>query len=714
MKECENVKKFLKKKDLTNHVKNYPMSMDNQEMHLLKISTELLNNPNLQILEEFEDCLSNFNFSIQIHGSVMYKILKNIDKIQQGKCKPNIKIIILFLIKIMYKQTKLEIGIKSYSYELLIKNDKNHFEEIFIYDLPFISNFKDIKSKILLDFFRNQKDEEDLFNLIFKENRILNFEKIIYKLTDIKNLDFIYSFINYYLINRQREEIETGLDIIFYTFNFLLNELSKGIEKKYIKKIFNYFLNMMLNKKNLKRYKIAGFLLKINLKNIIFNKKKVYKICKKLLEDKSIRIFEISILILSIFDNKYLIKILEDCQDLDKIRIIFKYLKFIDDPIIYKKYLENCKDLRNINFNIQNYPMFAKIYYNFYNKQVIKYINFKKLEITDIYTLDLALNYSKYFPNKIDEEFISSLIFEDSTNLLRNIKIIEILTNINENLTVQIKNQLIEKFKKMIWQSPYTKCIGMFFYKIDYKFSRENCKDDYILVVYAAMNHPDFLRLYSEFVWSTNKLRSLIYILQFKPEFGISYTHKLEEILNSDIISYKYNILEFLNFLILLLDKDLEDEISDFYYKFILKFKNIFYNFLKVQDISIKIQVYKFLYKCVIEKILLKEEVIPLLVIFYKYDECLDIYRDLIIKNIFYIFNLRILEYKKYSVFYDEYFLRNIFKNKKIKVDEDYKDLIEYYVIYINFGEIEIFQDREDLLEKIKKIKKEDFFLQDK
>ncbi|EEQ81368.1 hypothetical protein NCER_102222, partial [Vairimorpha ceranae BRL01] len=624
-------------------------------------------------LEELEETLRNYVFEKPISGQIIYKILKNIDQLQKFNLHHlNTRLICIFLIKLMYKKTKVEIGIKAYAYEILIRIDKNYFEEIFIYDLPYITNFKEVKVKFIIDFFRSSK-KEDLFPLLFKDNRIDKFEKCINKMLAIDNLDFVYAFISYYLKNSDLEEVEKGIVLIFNALNFLLNKLAdKNIEidKKYVKQIFNYLLTKMLNRKNTKRYQIAGFLLKTNLENIIFNKKKVFKICKKLLDDKSLKIYEVSILLLSIFKNEYLVTILDNCEQNDKIIIILRYLNNLDNAVVYKRILEvkNSKHLHDLDIRINDLPLFAKVFYSFNNKSVIKFVKIDKIVISDIYTLDLVLHYSKYYPNKIDEEFIASLILEDSENILRNIKLIEILNNIYQNLKLQIKQKLIDKFKGLILQSPYTKSIGLFFYKINYLIHKENFKSDYYLVIYASMNHPDFIKYFNEFVWSTNKFRSLIYILQYNLELGIVYAHKLKELLNSDIYenpNIKYNLLEFLNFLTNLLDKNLDDRLMSFYYKLILDNKSVLYKFLQQKDQSIKIQTSKLLVKSTFEKILLKEETIPRLVVFHRYDDNLQIYSDLIRNNILNIFNLRIKEYKAYRNIYDEYFLKNIFKKEK-------------------------------------------------
>ena len=697
---------------------------------ILQLTTTLLEDFNIKTLEELEETLRNYDFEKPINGQIIYKILKNIDQLQKFNLRHlNTRLICIFLIKLMYKKTKVEIGIKAYAYEILIRIDKNYFEEIFIYDLPYITNFKEVKVKFIIDFFRSSK-KEDLFPLLFKDNRIDKFEKCINKMLAIDNLDFVYAFISYYLKNSDLEEVEKGIVLIFNALNFLLNKLAdKNIEidKKYVKQIFNYLLTKMLNRKNTKRYQIAGFLLKTNLENIIFNKKKVFKICKKLLDDKSLKIYEVSILLLSIFKNEYLVTILDNCEQNDKIIIILRYLNNLDNAVVYKKILEvkNSKHLHDLDIRINDLPLFAKVFYSFNNKSVIKFVKIDKIVISDIYTLDLALHYSKYYPNKIDEEFIASLILEDSENILRNIKLIEILNNIYQNLKLQIKQKLIDKFKGLILQSPYTKSIGLFFYKINYLIHKENFKSDYYLVIYASMNHPDFIKYFNEFVWSTNKFRSLIYILQYNLELGIVYAHKLKELLNSDIYenpNIKYNLLEFLNFLTNLLDKNLDDRLMSFYYKLILDNKNVLYKFLQQKDQSIKIQTSKLLVKSTFEKILLKEETIPRLVVFHRYDDNLQIYSDLIRNNILNIFNLRIKEYKAYRNIYDEYFLKNIFKKEKITIENffvDENDLcLKYFVLYLNFNIVEFTSgslflgDHEILVRFINKIK--DCTLQEK
>jgi hypothetical protein len=724
----EQIKKMISDKKMSMLLSDIPNNLTDPLIYIYICTCEILQNSNLDLVEKLDEYVKKVNFSSSIDGVLMLEILKNLDMgLKEGVLKYNTKVLVPFLIKLMYKKTKLELGIKMFAYEIVKKFDKSCFEEMLIYDLPYISNFKEIKVKFLLDYFYNNKispvdgKETNIFYLIFKDNRISKFEKIIRKCISTENLEFIYSFIDYYLENCQSDDIENGISILFEIFDFILSHInhfkiihnedtSKNleIEKKYIKLVFNYFLNIMTVKTNKKRYRIANFLLRINLKNIVFNKKKVFKICKKLLKDNSIRIFEVAICILSIFNDEYLIGLMENTGDGDQLRVIFKYLKNIDNAIVYKKFLEvkNAPNTRDINIKINDIGLFSKIFYNFYNKEVAQYLEFNDLEVYDIYTLDLILHYSKYFPDKINEDYIASLILDDDTNILRNIKIIEILTNVHYNIQSSLKNNLLEKFKKLVLQNPYTKSIGQYLYKNSF-YNIGMPKSDYKLVIMGSCNHPDYLKYFNEFCWSVNKERSLIYILQYKPELAIIYKHKLDEILlrfsenssdqkkvDTNNLIYKYNLLEFLNLLTNILDQEYEDKIINFYFKFIMSHKNILYNFLKSKDLSIKIQSYKLILKCTNNKILIKEESVPQLVVYYKYDNNLIIYKDVLAHNILNILNDRIIEYKKYKKVYDEYFIQNITKVTKIDTSKLINSLLDgnetediylrFYILYLN------------------------------
>lgn len=146
--------------------------------------------------------------------------------------------------------------------------------------------------------------------------------------------------------------------------------------------------------------------------------------------------------------------------------------------------------------------------------------------------------------------------------------------------------------------------------------------------------------------------------------------------------------------------------------------KDTFYNYPKVQDLSLKIQSYKLILKATNHKILLKEESVPLLIIYYKYDNNLLIYKNTIKNTILNIFNKRITEYINFNSIYDVYFILNILKVCKINIFElvnslqDNQDniVIRYYILSLNLEQkdledILLLKDNELLLYFIEKIK---------
>lgn len=357
---------------------------------LSKISSSLINVlrfPSITNIEELEtylkspiDCLSS---------SQLLEILQNLDKCLNLNI--NKEIIHAFLIKLIYEETKIDNCVKLYAFSLLEKISS----KININILPYVS--KIIQEKIITKNIENVEIYKKKYFNIFR------------KLKNHNNTDFIVKYLELFMSSY---DPSYNIQITLEYFEFILHYYDSKL-LDILKKTFNFFLDIVLNKKNKSRFIISKFLIKIDLKCVIFNRRKVLKISKKFLQDKN-TIYELAIKLMNEVDQDISQELI-NLQDLKKIKIIFKYLKSHNE-IIYKKYLElkNYPFSRDVNIYVNDINLFSKVFYTFFNKTVIKYIDLdmsRITEISNIYILDMLVYYSKYHPGSINKNFIASLYF---------------------------------------------------------------------------------------------------------------------------------------------------------------------------------------------------------------------------------------------------------------------------------------------------------------
>lgn len=650
---------------------------------LLQISSSLFNvikSPSITNIELLEASLKS---PIEYFSStLLLEILQNLD--QCFVYNINKEIIKTFLIKLIYEKTNIDNCVKLYAYTLMEKITS----KIDIKILPYVS--KIIQEKIIIKNIENIDIYKKKYFVIFRKLKVYN------------NIEFIVKYLELF-INSYNSTYNFQISLEYFEFILQYYD-SKLLE--ILKKTFNFFLDIILNKKNKSRFIIAKFLIKINLKSVIFNKEKILKICKKFLYDKN-TIYELAIKLMKEIDID-ISQELKNVQDLKKIKIIFRYVKN-QNELVYKKYLElkNYPFSREVTIDINDIKTFSKVFYTFHNKNVIKfiYIDMSNItEITNLYILDLLVYYSKYHANSINKNFISSLLFS-SDNILFTRKLIMILINIK-----YYNIKIFEYLKSLIKTPSYTKIIGKYFYE------SKNIKifDEDDIVVLASLNHQKFFKKFENVPWDKYKERALIYNLEFNPELGLTYSKNLEKILTND--DY-LNILEFLNFLIFFLDMEYEDNVYNFYMKFIIKNKHKIYDFVKLKNESIRISAFKLIIKCTDSKILIKEESIPFMVLHYKYDDSLFLYREILKNNIIDLIRNRIKIYKNERMLYDKYFIKNINTNVKFynifdSIEDQYELLLAHYILYINIGEeiLKIDMFDEDFYNILKHQPDEDIF----
>lgn len=450
----------------------------------------------------------------------------------------------------------------------------------------------------------------------------------------------------------------------------------EDVQKYYVRKTFLFCLDIISKKNHTKRTLVAKTLLKINLRKVLtFNRKNILKNAKALLRSEQISIFEVGVQILSHLKQSFLFEKVNAFNDKQKKRIIFEYLKEKDSEMIYSLFLDllASENTRDVDFDVKDISKLSKAFYNFSMKEVCRYLDLDQFKVEDIYTADLALWYSKYYPDKIEAVHLVSFFlntnqqFLISKNINFYVKLIGILNNIAECLSYTLKRRLIVVLKDLLFYTPYTKEVGLFFSKIECNKFVISSKRDYFLVVLAACNHPEFKSYFLESTWSPTKDRALVYILNHQPSYGINYKWRLIEILKGND---PLTILEFMNFLSEGFSESFStkfgDEISNFYFSFIDENQNLLFDLMKSDVDCLRVKSCSLVYKATKNKCLLPEKSIPL---FLSYVQNIppDIYQyeQIILNNINLIQNV-----------FNEKFIFSIF-NRII----DKKSLIESLVL---------------------------------
>ncbi|KAF9764966.1 hypothetical protein NGRA_0117 [Nosema granulosis] len=645
---------------------------------------------NLEIMELFDvvlkrtmDCLGRE--MDKIDKSLLNESLKTLNRFleQENTLELNIENIIRFLIRCMQKICKIEPSSKLLAFSALKKfmedeKRRSMIVEQILYDFHLLSSGRvHLGSKFLLMAYEKKYFNfsiSELFNMLLNESdQLLQYTEDIFvhivsnirqnKYASLFCLSFIKNFI-------EEQGTERGFGIFLRVYKEIVNsqQNSKQIDgqliddntlnsfckevfglgnisdvyKYYTRKAFLFCLDVISKKTHPKRTTVAKNLLKMDLSNILlFCRKRLIKTAKTLIKSDNVNIFEVGVVILAHLQNSYLIDQIEVLNDRQKKKIVFERLKSSECEIIYSLYLEllSSEDTREIEFVVGDFKKLAKAFCHFHSKEVCKYLEMEFFKVEDIYTAELALWYSKYYPSKIDAVHVVSFFLKSdrqfliSKNINFYVKLIGILSNLTGELNYSLKRKMVSILKDLLFYTPYTKEIGIFFNKIECNKFVVSSKTEYVLVVLAACNHSDFKNRFLESPWSDTKDRALVYMLSHQPTYGEIYKWRLIEILKG---GDSLTILDLLRFLgEVFVCERFEEEISNFYFSFIDENQELFFNLMKSEAKCVSVQSGNLIYTAIKNKCLLAETAIPCF-LSYTYSIPVDIYHyeHVILKNI--------------------------------------------------------------------------------
>jgi hypothetical protein len=651
-------------------------SFKNIFMALFLVFLARNNSSSIEIVELFDLALRKSLKALENDLDKLDKILigeflANLNQNFVGVMNLNHEAIFDFLIQCMKKKCKIEISSKLLTFSVMQKmmeneNGRDKIVEHVLVSLNELNGGRsNLRSRFLLLCYEKgwfSLPMEEVFMLLIDqtEDQYQCFEDMMINLSFkmrecTTSLLFVLNFIKFFIESKNEKGFSVFLRLYKEIVNFYVNAALKedsSLCKKYFdldrisdvykyhtRKAFLFCLEILTKKAHLKRTHVARSLLKMNLGKIIsFQRKKILKIAKGLIKSEHESIFEVGIVIISKLKEALLIEVLDSLTDIRKKKIVFSHFNSSKSEIVYHLYLELLlsENTSDIEFVIKDKQTLSKVFYTFQTKEVSKYLDLEDLKVKDIYSAELALWYSKYHPDKIDNIQLSSFFFnsaEDfkvSKNINFYVKLIGILNNVHTFLSVSLKRKIITAFKDLLFYAPYTKEIGGFLSKVGCNNFAIASKTDYLLVVLAACDHQNFKNAFLESQWSSLKERALVYILSHQPEYGLNYKWKLIEILQGNDTLTRLDLLRFLNetFLSSFPEK-FGDDLANFYFSFVDENQEIFFELIRrgckinlesrendskidLMDKSVSLQTSHLIYTALRNKCLLPEKAIPI------------------------------------------------------------------------------------------------------